>query len=124
MKLKVCQNFYQNLVKNKIMLSNTFGKKFNFTTWGESHGKIIGCVVDGVPSKIALSEEDIQGYLNKRRPGQSKFTTQRKEKDKIEIFNDADNLMILKAWPRQSLANGILPTKCFHHRLIHDHRPP
>ena len=69
------------------MLSNTFGKKFNFTTWGESHGKVIGCVVDGVPSKISLSEKDIQAYLNKRRPGQSKFTTQRKEKDKVEILS-------------------------------------
>ncbi len=69
------------------MAPNTSGKIFNFTTWGESHGKAIGCVVDGVPSQIKLSEEDIQIYLNKRRPGQSKFTTQRKEKDQVEILS-------------------------------------
>ena len=69
------------------MSSNTFGKIFSFTTWGESHGKAIGCVVDGVPSKINLEENDIQIYLNKRRPGQSKFTTQRQEKDKVEILS-------------------------------------
>jgi chorismate synthase len=66
---------------------NTFGKLFNFTTWGESHGKAIGCVVDGCPSLIPLSEADIQPYLDKRRPGQSKFTTQRQEEDKVEILS-------------------------------------
>ena len=69
------------------MASNTIGKNFSFTTWGESHGKAIGCVVDGVPSKISLLESDIQIHLNKRRPGQSKFTTQRKEKDEVEILS-------------------------------------
>ncbi len=69
------------------MNANTIGKIFSFTTWGESHGKAIGCVVDGVPSKIALKKEDIQIYLNKRRPGQSKYTTQRKENDKVEILS-------------------------------------
>ena len=69
------------------MSSNSIGKIFKFTTWGESHGKAIGCVVDGVPSKIPINEEDIQFYLNKRRPGQSKFTTQRKETDKVEILS-------------------------------------
>ena len=69
------------------MLSNTSGKIFNFTTWGESHGEAIGCVIDGVPSKIALNENDIQKYLNQRRPGQSKFTTQRKEKDEVKILS-------------------------------------
>ena len=69
------------------MISNTSGKYFNFTTWGESHGKAIGCVVDGVPSKIPLKENDIQIFLDKRRPGKSKYTTQRKEKDKVEILS-------------------------------------
>jgi len=69
------------------MSSNTLGKIFSFTTWGESHGKAIGCVVDGVPSKISLNEEDIQTHLNKRRPGQSKYTTQRQEKDEVEILS-------------------------------------
>ena len=69
------------------MTSNSIGKIFNFTTWGESHGKAIGCVVDGVPSNINLTEKDIQPYLDKRKPGQSKFTTQRKEEDKVEILS-------------------------------------
>ena len=69
------------------MSSNSIGKIFTFTTWGESHGKAIGCVVDGVPSNIKLSEKDIQPFLDKRKPGQSKFTTQRKEDDKVEILS-------------------------------------
>ena len=69
------------------MSSNSIGKLFSFSTWGESHGKAIGCVVDGVPSNIELIEKDIQPYLNKRKPGQSKYTTQRKEDDKIEILS-------------------------------------
>lgn len=69
------------------MGSNTIGKYFSFTTWGESHGKAIGCVVDGVPSQINLKEEDIQIYLDKRRPGQSKYTTQRQERDKVDILS-------------------------------------
>ena len=73
------------------MTSNSIGKIFNFTTWGESHGKAIGCVVDGVPSNIKLTEKDIQPYLDKRRPGYSKFTTQRKEEDKIEILSGTFN---------------------------------
>ena len=69
------------------MSSNSIGKLFSFSTWGESHGKAIGCVIDGVPSNIELNEQDIQPYLNKRKPGQSKYTTQRKEDDKIEILS-------------------------------------
>ena len=68
------------------MSSNSFGKIFTFTTWGESHGKAIGCIVDGVPPKIPLKEEDIQFFLDKRKPGQSKYTSQRKEEDKVEII--------------------------------------
>ena len=69
------------------MSSNSIGKIFNFTTWGESHGKAIGCVVDGVPSKIPLNEKDLQKYLDKRRPGQTKYTSQRKEADQVEILS-------------------------------------
>ena len=69
------------------MSSNSIGKNFTFTTWGESHGKAIGCVIDGVPSKINLEENDIQPFLNKRKPGQSKYTTQRKEDDAVEILS-------------------------------------
>ena len=69
------------------MSSNLIGKNFTFTTWGESHGKAIGCVIDGVPSNIKLKESDIQPFLDKRKPGQSKYTTQRKEEDKVEILS-------------------------------------
>ena len=69
------------------MSFNTFGKIFRFTTWGESHGIAIGCVVDGCPPNIRLSEKDIQVDMNKRRPGKSKFTSQRKESDKVEILS-------------------------------------
>jgi len=69
------------------MSFNTFGKIFRFTTWGESHGPAIGCVVDGCPPNVKISEKDIQTELNKRKPGQSKFTTQRKEDDKVNILS-------------------------------------
>ena len=69
------------------MSFNTFGKIFRFTTWGESHGPAIGCVVDGCPPNIPLSEKDIQTDMNRRRPGKSKFTSQRKELDRVEILS-------------------------------------
>jgi len=69
------------------MSNNRFGKLFNVTTWGESHGEAIGCVVDGAPSNVELSEADIQIYLDKRKPGQNKFTTQRKEPDEVKILS-------------------------------------
>ena len=69
------------------MSFNTFGKVFRFTTWGESHGPAIGCIIDGCPPLIQLKEADIQKELNKRKPGQSKFTTQRKESDKVQILS-------------------------------------
>jgi chorismate synthase len=76
------------------MSFNTFGHLFRVTTFGESHGPAIGCVVDGCPPRIPLTEADIQPYLDKRRPGQSRFTTQRQEPDTVKIlsgvFADAD----------------------------------
>ena len=69
------------------MSFNTFGKLFRFSTWGESHGPAIGCIVDGCPPNINLKEKDIQVELDKRKPGQSKFTTQRKEDDKVQILS-------------------------------------
>ena len=69
------------------MSHNTFGKMLRLTTWGESHGDAIGCVLDGCPPNIELSIDEIQSYLDKRKPGQSKYTTQRKEDDKIEILS-------------------------------------
>ena len=69
------------------MSFNTFGKIFRFTTWGESHGPAIGCVIDGCPPNITLSEKEIQADMDRRKPGKSKFTSQRKESDKIEILS-------------------------------------
>ena len=69
------------------MSFNTFGKIFRFTTWGESHGPAIGCVVDGCPPNILLSEKDIMVDMNRRRPGKSKFTSQRKESDSVKILS-------------------------------------
>lgn len=69
------------------MSANTFGTLFRFTTFGESHGPAIGCVVDGTPPRIPLCEEDIQVWLEKRKPGQNRFTTQRKEPDQVRILS-------------------------------------
>jgi chorismate synthase len=66
---------------------NTFGRVFRFTTWGESHGPAIGVVVDGCPPGIALSEADIQPFLDRRKPGTSRFTTQRREPDEVRILS-------------------------------------
>ncbi|MHA1114482.1 MAG: chorismate synthase [Alphaproteobacteria bacterium] len=69
------------------MAGNSFGTLFKFTSWGESHGPAIGCVVDGVPPRIDLAEADIQHWLDRRRPGQSRFTTQRREPDTVRILS-------------------------------------
>ncbi|HEY9580768.1 MAG TPA: chorismate synthase [Rhizorhapis sp.] len=69
------------------MSFNTFGRIFRFSTWGESHGPAIGAVVDGCPPGLALSEADIQPFLDQRRPGTSKFTTQRQEPDHVRILS-------------------------------------
>ncbi|WP_435418631.1 chorismate synthase [Parerythrobacter aurantius] len=66
---------------------NTFGRVLRMTTWGESHGPAIGCVLDGCPPGLALGEDDIQPYLDARRPGQNKFTTQRQEPDRVRILS-------------------------------------
>jgi chorismate synthase len=69
------------------MSHNSFGHLFRVTTWGESHGPAIGCVVDGTPPRLALTEADIQRDLDRRRPGQSRFTTQRREPDRVRILS-------------------------------------
>jgi chorismate synthase len=69
------------------MSSNTFGKEFCVTTWGESHGAAVGCVVDGCPAGLKIGPEDVQRDLDRRRPGQSDVTTQRGEKDRVEIVS-------------------------------------
>ena len=69
------------------MAGNSFGTLFRFASWGESHGPAIGCVIDGVPPRLGLTEGDIQHWLDRRRPGQSRFTTQRREPDKVRILS-------------------------------------
>ena len=69
------------------MAGNSFGHLFRFTTWGESHGPEIGVVIDGVPPRIPLAEADVQVWLDRRRPGQSRFTTQRREPDEVKIVS-------------------------------------
>jgi chorismate synthase len=85
------------------MSHNTFGHLFRVTTWGESHGPAIGCVVDGCPPGIPLTAEEVQLELNRRRPGQSRFTTQRREPDSVEIlsgvFEDANGQQVTTGTP-------------------------
>ena len=69
------------------MTGSTIGKLFKISTWGESHGNSLGCVIEGVPPNIKIDDKYIQKFLDKRKPGQSKFTTQRKEDDKVEILS-------------------------------------
>lgn len=69
------------------MAGNSFGQVFRFTSWGESHGPAIGCVVDGVPPLLPLTEADIQPFLDKRAPGGSRFVTQRREPDQVKILS-------------------------------------
>lgn len=69
------------------MAGSTFGERFQITTWGETHGKGVGVVVDGCPAGLELSEEDIQVFLNRRKPGQNHFTTKRQEDDEVEILS-------------------------------------
>ncbi|MBN8912806.1 MAG: chorismate synthase [Rhizobiales bacterium] len=85
------------------MSHNTFGHLFRMTTWGESHGPAIGCVVDGCPPGIPLAAEEIQVHLDRRKPGQSRFTTQRREADAVEIlsgvFPDAEGRQVTTGTP-------------------------
>ena len=69
------------------MNKSSFGTHFTVTTWGESHGKALGAVVDGCPAGLSLCEEDIQKFLDRRKPGQSRYTTARKEGDLVEILS-------------------------------------
>ena len=85
------------------MSHNSFGHMFRITTWGESHGPAIGCVVDGCPPGIPIEAPEIQAYLDKRKPGGSRFVTQRKESDTVEIlsgvFADADGRQVTTGTP-------------------------
>lgn len=69
------------------MAGSSFGNQFRITTWGESHGKGLGVVIDGCPAGLSLSEEDIQKYLDRRKPGVSQYVTKRKESDTAKIMS-------------------------------------
>ena len=79
--------YFYNLRYNALMSGNTYGKLFTVTSFGESHGPAIGCIVDGCPPGMALSESDIQGDLDRRKPGTSRHTTQRREADEVKILS-------------------------------------
>src|SRR6185503_4313398 len=84
------------------MSFNTFGHLFRVTTFGESHGVAIGCVVDGCPPRIPITVEEIQRDLDRRRPGQSRFTTQRQEADQVKILSgvmDTENGQVTTGTP-------------------------
>ncbi|MCQ4191318.1 chorismate synthase [Methylocystis suflitae] len=85
------------------MSHNSFGHLFRVTTFGESHGPALGAIVDGCPPKIPLEAEEIQGFLDKRKPGQSRFTTQRREADEVKIlsgvFSDGDGRQVTTGTP-------------------------
>ena len=77
----------RHLERRTFMSGSSFGKLFRITTWGESHGPGVGVVIDGCPAGLSLSTEDIQAFLDRRRPGQSKYTTKRNESDSVEILS-------------------------------------
>lgn len=82
-----CGRHTTNISKSGLMSHNTFGHLFRVTTWGESHGAALGCVIDGCPPGIAFTLAEIQACLDKRRPGQSRFTTQRREPDQVKVLS-------------------------------------
>ena len=85
------------------MSYNTFGHLFRVTTWGESHGPALGCVIDGCPPGLPIDAAEIQVYLDRRRPGQSRYTTQRREPDAVKIlsgvFDDAAGRQVTTGTP-------------------------
>jgi chorismate synthase len=93
------------------MSHNSFGHMFRVTTWGESHGPALGCVVDGCPPGIALSAEDIQAELDRRRPGQSRYTTQRREPDAVKIlsgvFDNGDGVQVTTGTPILAMIENV-----------------
>ncbi|MCX8515846.1 MAG: chorismate synthase, partial [Alphaproteobacteria bacterium] len=73
------------------MMSNSFGRLFRFTTFGESHGPMIGAVIDGCPPRLPLDESIMQTWLDRRKPGQNRFTSQRQEQDRVKILSGVFN---------------------------------
>ena len=92
------------------MAGSTFGNQFRITTWGESHGKAVGVVIDGCPAGLPLTESDIQYYLNLRKPGQSRYTTPRKEDDAVEIMSGTFEGLFFSLFSIRMPAHPIIPT--------------
>ena len=111
------------------MSLNTFGHLFRFTTWGESHGAALGCVVDGCPPRIKFKVAEIQAFLDKRRPGQSKFTTQRNEPDLVELLSgvmpdpDDPNVIITTGTPISMLIRNTDQRSKDYSDIQHRYRP-
>lgn len=110
------------------MSHNTFGHLFRFTTFGESHGPLIGCVVDGCPPRIPLTPEEIQVFLDKRRPGQSKFTTQRKEPDQVRIvsgvmIDETSNQQVTTGTPIGLIIENVDQRSKDYGEIRHQYRP-
>ena len=115
------------------MSHNTFGHLFRVSTWGESHGPALGCIIDGCPPGLEISEAEIQTFMDKRKPGQSKYTTQRQEADQVRVLSGVlpqDDLDILlttgtpismmientdqRSKDYSDIKNRYRPGQCFH----------
>jgi chorismate synthase len=110
------------------MSHNTFGHLFRVTTWGESHGPAIGCIVDGCPPAIPISEPEIQHWLDRRRPGQSRFTTQRREPDTVRILsgvmpNEAGNGYLTTGTPIALQIDNVDQRTKDYDAIRHQYRP-
>lgn len=109
------------------MSHNTFGHLFRVTTFGESHGPMVGCVVDGCPPRVPLTEADIQPFLDRRRPGQSRFTTQRKEPDAVRIVSgvmpDATGATLTTGAPIALLVDNVDARSKDYGEIVDTYRP-
>ncbi|WP_375651584.1 MULTISPECIES: chorismate synthase [unclassified Bartonella] len=110
------------------MSHNTFGHLFRVTTWGESHGAALGCVIDGCPPGIIFTLAEVQAYLDKRKPGQSKYTTQRREPDEVEILSgvvvqDDGTTLVTTGTPISLLIRNTDQRSKDYSSIAHQYRP-
>ncbi|ACS50790.1 chorismate synthase [Bartonella grahamii] len=110
------------------MSHNTFGHLFRVTTWGESHGAALGCVIDGCPPGIVFTLAEVQAYLDKRKPGQSKYTTQRREPDEVEVLSgvvvqDDGTTLVTTGTPISLLIRNTDQRSKDYSSIAHQYRP-
>lgn len=110
------------------MSHNSFGHMFRVTTWGESHGPALGCVIDGCPPGITFTLDEIQNYLDKRKPGQSKYTTQRREPDQVKILSGVlpqadDDILVTTGTPISMLIENTDQRSKDYGDIAHQYRP-